>query len=492
MYSIIIMASQNIRRIFFWFLVVFFLTTVPVVIFYTRGYRFSFEKGIFIYSGSVTIKSNPQKVNIYIDHEPAQSKKTNFINNSYHIDGIKPGEYLLEVSAPEYQTWSKKISIHSGISSEFWNVLLARNEYPVTNFYTSSLERFFPSANNKYIAFPQKNENEFAVSALNLDTALTERVFSSPDLQFTNDENENIEWSHNSQNIIIPTLQNQEKHYFIVNIDKKSAIDLKDLAQSENLERVRWDPSKNSFIFYVSEKNLYRMDIEHPEDKIQIAQNVASYDISGGNVYYFQLPNGIVYKTDLEGGSAEQITTSAPADMSDPGYRIIAYDEKRIAFINDNSHALFIWNQGDKDNYFKELSSEAKGIQFSDDGKKLLFWNGWEIFVYFTREWQVQPYRQENEVLDITRFSQEIQNVQWSKDYEHVVFSVDKKIKIAELDHRDRRNIMDIASLRSDSAKIVLNFTDSKLYFTDTPSENDSFFNLYSIDFPEKGGLLGG
>ena len=79
-----------------------FIATTPVVIFYARGYRFSFERGIFIYSGSITIKPNPQKVGVFLDGKQVSSKKLNPINNSYHIDGIRPGEYLLELKLSDY------------------------------------------------------------------------------------------------------------------------------------------------------------------------------------------------------------------------------------------------------------------------------------------------------------------------------------------------------------------------------------------------------
>jgi hypothetical protein len=47
------------RRIFFWILAVLFILTTTYVIFYARGYRFDFSKGIFVHSGTITIKSNP-------------------------------------------------------------------------------------------------------------------------------------------------------------------------------------------------------------------------------------------------------------------------------------------------------------------------------------------------------------------------------------------------------------------------------------------------
>jgi len=146
------MASKKIRKIFFWLLVLFFIATTPVIVFYARGYRFNFQQGIFIYAGGITIKSNPQKVEVFIDGKPSPRKKTNLINNSYHIDGIRPGEYLLEVKADGFNTWSKKISIHSGISTEFWNIVLTKEDNNRETYQAPGIEKFYISPDRKMIA----------------------------------------------------------------------------------------------------------------------------------------------------------------------------------------------------------------------------------------------------------------------------------------------------------------------------------------------------
>jgi hypothetical protein len=159
--------------------------------------------------------------------------------------------------------------------------------------------------------------------------------------------------------------------------------------------------------------------------------------------------------------------------------------------INYGSKKLFVWNDGDKDDYFQELSQDATGAQFSDDGKKLLFWTEREIAVYFTRDWTVQPIRNENETIVISRFSDVIDNVHWSKDYEHVIFTTQGKIKITELDRRDFCNTMNLVNITNDKAYVESNFPEDKLFFTDIASNDSQFFDFYSIDFPEKTGILG-
>jgi len=477
--------SQIPKEIFFWTLVVLFWLTASIIIGYAFGYRFNAEKGIFIYAGSITVKTTPQVVDVYIDGILMPSKSFNRLNNSYHIGGIKPGNYLLEIKAPGYQSWSKKISVHSGISTEFWNVVLAQNSYAREDYSSPGIQKFFISPRKNLAAFSQQIENEFFVKIFDPGTLEMNQVFRADDHIFTTDSKENIEWSPEAHRLIIPAIKNSgEKNYFITEIETQETVSLRDFAQQENLSHVRWDPKNKDVLFYMSENKLFRLDLNNIESKQIVAENISSYDLSPKSLFYFQLPEGIVYQTSFDGSDTPtQITTSGPADMNDNSYQIIVYDEDRIVFLN-KSNSLYIYNKGEKDTYFRQLSNNATGSQFSDDGKKLLFWNDSEISAYFVLDWEVQPVRNENEMMQITKFSDNIGNVQWARDYEHVLFTNNKKVKLIELDNRDNRNMMDILSLNDTSSLLVNNFTDSKLYYTEKDDQGQN--SLHAIYFPER------
>lgn len=476
------MTDKRKRSLFFWVLVVFFFTTACVLIPYALGYRFNLERGIFIYTGSISLKSTPQDVSVSIDGKLVSKGRLNIINDSYHIGGVNPGEHLIEVSAPDFKPWSKKTSISSGLSAEFWNVELVRENYPRIQYQTPQINNFFYDPQKRLVAYTENNEQTLRVNILDINNETVENIFNSDEWRFTPDPKENIEWSPSLFKIIIPAIKDGNKNYFIVDMDTKKTVSLEDLAGTADLSHVRWDSNNRNYLYYMSEGNLFRLNINDSEDKKIIAANIASYDLSNNKVYYFQLSNGIVYSTKPENNSEPiQLTTSAPTDMNDPNYQITVYDENRIALLN-GSGVLFIHNDGEKDIYFRELASGIKGLQFSDDGKKLLYWSDWEISSYFLRAWEVQPFRNENDTKDITRFSEKIDNVQWFKDYEHVLFSAGGKIKLIEIDHRDQKNLTDITNFTVAKTKMVNDSSSSKLYFIDA-SDNIPFF--YSIDFSE-------
>ena len=157
------------RKIYTLTFVVLFAITAPTLIFFAKGYRFDTIKKVFVHSGSVIIKSSPKKVDIYIDGKQTPNKKLNFINNYYIVNGLRPGKHTVECKKDGYTSWQKKIRVHSGLSVEFWNVLLM----PVPNktlriYQPKNISRFYLSPRNKNeLVLYREKDSEKIISLFN-------------------------------------------------------------------------------------------------------------------------------------------------------------------------------------------------------------------------------------------------------------------------------------------------------------------------------------
>jgi len=495
------------RAIFFWTLTLIFVIITPAIVLYARGFRFDFNRGVFVHSGTISIQSNPQEVEISINGKESDSKTLNQINKSYNISGLIPDTYDLSVSADGYQTWSKKVEVHSGQASEFWNIVLAKNDYAKTAYDTPGIGKFFISPKNKNIIYTRENEGGLDTDISNIQTKQPTGTFNFPGWRFiAESRRENIEWSPDEDYIAVPVektvLENTGSEtssgskngeetiqyvYFILDPNKNTSFNLNDLLGNSDINYVRWDPKDKNYLFYLSNNALYRTNINNIPDTVTIAQDVSSFDLSRTNVYYARMPHELVYKTNLDGsGEPIQLTSDFPEGIT-RNFRLVAYDDTRIAFLTQNKD-LYIFNNGEFDLYSKKLGAGIEGLQFSDDGKKLLYWTKNAMSVYYLRNWNVAPLRSENSIEDITRYSDEIRNIQWSKDYEHIIFSIGSQIKIIELDPTDHRNSMDLLKTASDLPLAGYDHAQERLYFVDT---QDSSTNLFSIVFPEPTPILG-
>jgi hypothetical protein len=482
------------RSIFFWTLCVLFLITGPAIILHSQGYRFDFHRGIFVYSGTITFKANPQSFSVSINGQPNESKQLNRINNSYNVTSLLPGDYEIKLDRDGFQGWSKKTDVHSGLASEFWNILLVRNSYERTGYDTEGAEKFYVSPKSDYIAYEKKSGNNLEINLFNIGNEKNENTYNFSGFSFIDEaRDENIEWSPDQSYLSVPAQKNtddnsREYNYFIIDVANNSSLNLNDFLNLSNINNVRWDPKEKGYFFFLNGNSLYRANTKDSADTAKISDNVSSFDLSKTDLYFVKNPNNLVYKTSADGKSEPvQETNGFPDENNNEIRRIITYDDSRIALI-DRQKNLYIYNKGEHDTYYRKLGEGVEGVHFSDDGKKVLFWTKNEISAYFARDWQVQPVRSENDLTNITRYSDEIRNVQWFKDYEHIIFSTGKYVKIIELDPRDHRNCMDILNTATETPFIIYNNYLEKMYFVDS-GDNSTLIN--SIDFPEPTPILG-
>ncbi|MCX6762484.1 MAG: hypothetical protein NT093_01740 [Candidatus Moranbacteria bacterium] len=97
--------------------------------------------------------------------------------------------------------------------------------------------------------------------------------------------------------------------------------------------------------------------------------------------------------------------------------------------------------------------------------------------------------RSENETQQIIRFSTPIRDVFWYRDYEHIFFSTQNKLKIAELDPRDHRSVSDIWEYNSENFMSSYDSTNGIFYFLDDIDGKRKFFYL---NIPLQPGFFGG
>src|SRR5665647_358763 len=193
------------RAIFFWIMVALFIVIAPLTVLNAWGYHFDFSRGIIVKSGTISVKTSPTTADIYINGKIENSKKLNHINNTYNISGVIPNDYNLMITADGFQKWTKKAEVHSGVSSEFWNILLVRNYYAQKSFDTGEADKMFVSPTDKLIAYTQPADNGLGVKILNIQSGLIGNTFNYTGWQFIEDsKKENIEWSPSGEYLSVP------------------------------------------------------------------------------------------------------------------------------------------------------------------------------------------------------------------------------------------------------------------------------------------------
>lgn len=111
------MAPLAARKIFFYFYILLFFITAPMVVLYTAGYRFNFEAGRFVQTGTVSVNSTPK--NAVIRFNSVFLKKTPGI-----IRQVLPGTYTITLEKDGFHSWSREIDVRSRETTYIEDVVL--------------------------------------------------------------------------------------------------------------------------------------------------------------------------------------------------------------------------------------------------------------------------------------------------------------------------------------------------------------------------------
>lgn len=490
-----------VRKVFFWLLITSFCVITPLIVGYALGYRYNFSRGIFIYAGSITLKTNPEEVSIEINGISDSSQKTNYLNGAYTIDGLKPGEYTIRVFRDGFQDWKKTVTVQSGVSTEFWNVLLPRNEYSFSLYAnTEGAVRFFPSPKKNFFAVARNVSNQpfsLGITLVNTANSDVKEIYKTNNAQITSNTLENIEWSPREDRLLVPlemptknSPNEIQKEYLVLPVsssEEQPKFFGEIIPAGWKIENARWSPEEEGVVYFLHENSLWKVSLQTPQSPALVAQNILGYDFYTNNIIALHSDNHILYRHGLAAQSEPEQITRIPLSEDDGPHRIIAYDDRKAVFLNSRGE-LFVHNAAKKETFTKKIASSVEGAQFSNDGKKLLFWNSREVSIFFMEEWETQPQRTEGDLIQIARFFDPVHNIQWTRDYEHILFSQGKEMRILDLDMRGEQNGFTLKTLSTETPSIFMSADDERIYYTDKENGEDRFF---SIDFPEPETFLG-
>lgn len=604
------------RRLYMLSFVATFCLVAPVLVFLAKGYSFDRIGGVFVHNGAITIKSNPKKVDIYLDGKKVSNKMLNIINNYYVVNGVRFGKHTIECKKNGYTSWKKDVEVHSGVSTEFWNILLfPKKNTDLKTYSLNGIKRFYlsPRRDDELVLYREKTIQEKVllgedtsskIKLANTDnandikltpkTTTIDKIEKSISLLTTNDnqerkiysttadnlilipeKNENVEWSSNHKKILVPitnkhphasdnganTLKSHEsvitpsdnlpvKDYIIIDIKNKelpsvtlldimAKVDLLTLLKNNDIKKTvvnddisldkhssgeslarehiekeqvvflpkihqaRWMfDSAHKIIVLTENHELLLVDIVEPDQVKLLAKDVNGFDLAGDHVYYSNLKTNTLW--DIKPNRPEyskKIYTTNLKDAPESFLKIFAYDELRIALIT-SSKTLYILNKiKPEDTAMSQIvEHNILNIQFSDDGKKMLYWTDKSFWVYMLREWDKQPQRKKGEKILVASSLEKIKNIQWMETYENIFFTTNDSIKSAELDNRSKINISKVADINSipERYNYLYDKETSIVYFLDHVNKNNTStlekintFKLKSIKLLEHTGLFG-
>ena len=449
--------SKKTRTIFFLICLFLFFLITPLVVLYSQGYRIDWDSKKIIKTGGFYFNVWPAGAQIFLDGK--FQKKTGFLSNYVYIDNLKPKEYKIEIKKEGFFPWQKNLEIKENLVINFNDIFLIP-ENPKYTTLSQNTEDFFFSPDGRKVILKERTEKGWNLKIIELDINLKSGLFSgfeSPEIELSD-----LKFSADSEKILFTTKEKEKQRSWILELESPFQEKMPaDLISLDFLGGKASDTSFNSDdskkIFFVKENNLFEANLSNKEISSRpVLINLITYEISEGNLFWLS-KNGFILKTGLNGEIEEKLNFEPLSIKEGEKYQI--YIKNPLIFLKEGD-TFYIFNSDSQ--ILEKLSDFAKELKLSPDGRKMAYFNNYEIWVLFLEKNEGQPKREFLEKLFLTRYSEKIGQVFWYTS-NYLIFTVGNKIKISEIDNRGNTNIYDFSEFNS--PKIYFNQFDKKLYF---------------------------
>lgn len=140
--------TRKTRFILFSIFVAVYLVLAPLIIFYSLGYRFDFEKKRIISTGGLYLKFWPENAEVFVDGKI--KKRVNPFSNEMLIQGLFPKKQTILVKKDGYNQWEKTLEIKEKEVNRVENITLIKEKI-IFEKLKENIKDFYISPNGDLI-----------------------------------------------------------------------------------------------------------------------------------------------------------------------------------------------------------------------------------------------------------------------------------------------------------------------------------------------------
>lgn len=449
--------TRKTRNILFLSSALFFILITPIIVFYSLGWRIDWRNKKIIQPGILYLRVWPKSARIYLNGK--LEKKTDFFFGSALIENLLPKKYNIEIKKEGFQIWKKTLEIEKRLATEAKNIVLVPENLNLITL-SKNIEKFFLSSDEKKIILQELitsnpenpnslNDSSWALKIFELDKNIKSHFIEERKISKEKTELVNLKFSPDSKKILLevsvspptsqPIKQTSVKiKYYILDLDKtppfSNALNLFD----SQMEDIYFDPNDSQKLFFLNSEGLNEINLSKNEASASILKNIVTFSIYNENIYYID-SSGFLFKTNSSFSRKDKLNINNFALKKEATYKIIASNS--FIFLKEDN---ILYKLDNEKKVFEKAFEPVNDLKFGPDSKKIVFFNDHEIWILFLEEKNDQPQKKVGEKLFLTRFSEKIDKVFWFTNH-YLIFNVGNKIKVVEIDDRDKINIFDLS-----------------------------------------------
>lgn len=435
------------RRLVYLIFFLIFFSLAPLLILYATGYRYNFKKNQLEKTGILALDSRPRKAAIYLDGKYKNTTPT-------RLTRLLPNKYNILISKDGYYPWIKEVEVKSNLTTFFKDIILFKKNLPVIKI-EGEINILVADPDHKKIIYSILKNNTEELRLLNLKNGsdfliekFNRKTYSQ--LEFSG-------WSSSQNKALIKQIIGDFNKYLILNIETLKIKELFSITRL-NFETIIWDDINDSYLYGLRKTVLYQINLADKKTFQILSDKITSFQIKQEKIYYITKLGSEYFlnRRGLNGGSEkeEKIKLISPSNytfQSSPPDFIILLDKKN----ND----LFIIKEQIFENDVLEseivLAAKAKDIIWSEDFKKLLYYNNFELWFY-------DGVTKQNKL--INRYSKVINQAVFYPENNYIIYQLDDTIRITEIKEGGLKNDIALAKL-SEVNKIIIDSEGENIYF---------------------------
>lgn len=425
--------TYHSRTILFLIIALVFFIITPVVALYAQGWRYDFEKKRWVEVGGLLVKSLPKEAEIFIG-EKKQKKTTPAFFKS-----LKPGNYSLTLRRDNFLDWSKTLAVEPRIVTEATKILLFPENAEEEIIEQDAVKIFYlsPNANEVAAVIESVSGDAIKIKPLTAKSSVEEIIFSGGQNESVSD----FIWGPFGKNIIFKI--SQPKEMLWINYDRRSkkievlneTIEETIADRNATIEMVFPHIRKTNFIV-LKNNNLFNVNINQKTSQL-IFKDALSPKLVETDIIFFDKKSFAPWRYSLVTENLTRIVDDTLPPYSD--VRAIFWKNSTLAVLGGNDDLFVNFPDPRK---MTLLASEVKDAVISSDGSQLAYSTPVSIRLLWLKNQTSQPFKKqgEEEILFNSPY-RNLSKIIFAGKYEwHIIFSVDKNIRIMETDNRGNAN----------------------------------------------------
>jgi len=417
--------NKKIKILFLTLLVLGFGVVSIIVVLQAQGYDFDWKKNEVLKTGGVYVKTAQSGADVFIDD--AYISKTDGFTREILAQKMLPGKHAVKVQKEGYFTWEKNLTVEEQMVAKAQNIILFPNNTTFESKF-SGITSIFNIIGQNFLVIKTNGD----LVAVNSETKEEQSVLSAAKMKEVG-KVKNMIFSPDQKKALV--ISSTNIYYLLELAGTKSQITaLKDL--DKTTEGVVWDGDNT--LDYVSKARLYAFDVSTKKKELVKDEAVTAFARHSDGLYTME--DGILIRTNTFTKGVEIMTKDAFSFKKNSKYEIKII-EGRI-FLSEDDKVFYYYN-GKLKAFVKVLESTSK-INYKTLSDKVVFTTDYSVWLMLLKDYESPFFKKAESFILLSTFPQKITDLVWVAD-DYFAAIINGKIKINEIDNRDKINSFELA-----------------------------------------------